>query len=116
MFTEQEIKHAIKLAKSIAADKGEELQDWYYFASPNPQQFHVFRDVEHEYALQVGRVVPEIWVSRNVSDTKIEGHVVHYHKKPNNTKLITAFFLNPEKTYEVLQDGGRLDSIILSEL
>ena len=116
MFTAQEVQHALKNAMSIAANKGEALQDWYYFNSPSPQDFYVFRDVEEDYVLQVGRVVPEIWVSQNVSDTEIRGQVIRYNKKPDTTNVITAFLLNPERTYEAIQAGERLDKIVPSEL
>jgi hypothetical protein len=116
MFTAQEVKHALEKAMSIAADEGEALQDWRYFNSPIPQDFHVFRDAKQEYMLQVGRVVPEIWFCKNVSDTEISGQILHFHKKPDTTNFITAFFLSPEKTCEAIEAGEHLDSIVPFEL
>ena len=109
MFTAREVNSALKDAELMGANKKEKLQNWYYFVSPNPQKFHVFRSSDGEHVLQVGRVVPMVLVSQLESDSEIRARVVHYDKKENITEFITDYFLNPEKGFESIRNFECLD-------
>lgn len=120
MLTVQEVQFALEAAKIKAASGGENLQDWYYYFSPIQQPVHLFRDAEKKHLLQVVRAETTVSFARQVnepdSDVEVEGIALHYNENKRNEilSLIVAFFLDPERTYEAVQDGESVERFTLS--
>jgi hypothetical protein len=55
-------------------------------------------------------------VSEPDSDVEVEGIALHYNKNKRieMLSLIVAFFLDPERTYEAVQDGKSVERFTLS--
>jgi hypothetical protein len=119
MLPAKEVESALKVAKKMAASKGETLQDWYYYVSPNKLPVHLFRDDKEKYLLQVGRDETTISLGRQVSDPdsdiRVEGIVFDYSKRIEIIKVIIAFFLEPDRTFVALQNIDGVERIVLSE-
>jgi hypothetical protein len=120
MLTVKEVEFALEAAKTKAAREGENLQNWYYYVSPNQQPVHLFRDAEEKHLLQVVRAETTVSFARQVSepdsDVQVEGIALHYNKnkKIEILSLIVAFFLDPERTYEAVQNGKNVERFTLS--